>query len=124
MSPRAASTSRTSPTSSITPCPREIENYVHRIGRTARSGKTGFALNLVTPSHRGLIPRIEQFTKSRMREGKLPTRKEIGIKKVSAVLEKFQAQPSFARAVELMDDTWKQAIAGMTGEEIAGVSYR
>ncbi len=100
--------------------PREIENYVHRIGRTARSGKTGFALNLVTPSHRGLIPRIEQVTKSRMREGKLPTRREIGIKKVSAVLEKFQAQSTFARAVELMDDNWKQAIAGMTAEEIAG----
>ena len=61
--------------------PRELDNYVHRIGRTARSGKTGFAMSLVTPSHRGLIGRIEQMTKSKMREGRLPTRREIGAKK-------------------------------------------
>ncbi|HUP58437.1 MAG TPA: DEAD/DEAH box helicase, partial [Bdellovibrionota bacterium] len=99
--------------------PRELENYVHRIGRTARSGKTGFALNLVTPSHRPLIPKIEAVTKSKMREGTLPTRKEIGSKKISAVIEKFQSQESFARAMELMDDQWKEALEGMDGMEIA-----
>jgi len=29
--------------------PSEIENYVHRIGRTGRSGKTGVATTLITP---------------------------------------------------------------------------
>lgn len=100
--------------------PRELDNYVHRIGRTARSGKTGFALNLVTPSHRVLISRIEKMTNSRMREGKLPTRREIGIKKVSALLAKFQEKNEFARAVELMDQEWKSAIGQMSREEIVG----
>lgn len=100
--------------------PREMDNYVHRIGRTARSGKKGFAMNLVTPSHRGLISRIEKMTKSRMREGKIPTRKEIGSKKVSKILEQFKGQASFARAIELMDERWKSVIAAMTPEEIAG----
>ncbi len=102
--------------------PREFDNYVHRIGRTARSGKTGFAMSLVTPSHRGLIARIEQFTKSRMREGKLPSRREIGAKKVSGFLRKFQDQDSVAstRATELLDDTWKSTIESMTREEIVG----
>jgi ATP-dependent RNA helicase DeaD len=100
--------------------PRELDNYVHRIGRTARSGKTGFALNLVTPSHKGLIGRIEKMTKSRMREGKIPTRKEIGAKKVSQLLTKFQAQDTYARAIELLDQPWKDAIAKMSQEEITG----
>ena len=100
--------------------PRELENYVHRIGRTARSGKTGFAMNLVTPSHRGLVSRIEQVTKSKMREGKLPTRKEIGTKKVTGILKKFEAQSAFARATELMDESWNTVIAGMSPEEIVG----
>lgn len=99
--------------------PRELDNYVHRIGRTARSGKTGVAMNLVTPSHRGLIVRIERVTKSKMREGKLPTRKEIGKKKVAALLNKFQGQDSFQRALDLLDDTWKSAIENMSREEIA-----
>ena len=61
--------------------PRELELYVHRIGRTARSGKKGIAMSLVTPSHRPFIARLEQITKSKIKEGVLPTRKDIGIKK-------------------------------------------
>jgi ATP-dependent RNA helicase DeaD len=100
--------------------PRELDSYVHRIGRTARSGKTGFAMNLVTASHRGLIGRIEKATKSRMREGRIPTRKDIGTKKITQTLSKFQDQKSFVRAVELMDKPWKDAIAEMSRDEIAG----
>jgi ATP-dependent RNA helicase DeaD len=100
--------------------PRELDNYVHRIGRTARSGKTGFAMSLVTPSHRVLITRIEHMTKSKMREGRLPTRRDIGLKKVSNVLSKFLADQAFPRAIELMDDSWKTAVAEMSPEEITG----
>ena len=100
--------------------PRELDSYVHRIGRTARSGKTGLALNLVTASHRGLIGRIEKATKSRMREGRIPTRKDIGTKKITQTLTRFQDQKSFVRAVELMDKPWKDAIAEMNRDEIAG----
>ena len=100
--------------------PRELDLYVHRIGRTARSGKTGFAMNLVTPSHRGLIGRIERITKSRMVEGKIPTRKEIGMKKVSQVLSDFQALSTHSRANELMSDAWKNVLSGMNQEEVAG----
>ena len=99
--------------------PRELENYVHRIGRTGRSGKTGVAMNLVTPSHRALIRRVEHITKTVMREGVLPTRKEIGTKKVSAVLPKFLEAPQFQKAAELLGNDWKQAIAKMDPTEIA-----
>lgn len=100
--------------------PRELDSYVHRIGRTARSGKTGYALSLVTPSHRALIGRIERVTKSRMKEGKIPTRKEIGVKKIGELLGRFQAQNDFTRATSLLSDEWKQAIAEMDREELAG----
>jgi ATP-dependent RNA helicase DeaD len=100
--------------------PRELDSYVHRIGRTARSGKTGFALNLVTQSHRGLIGRIEKATKSKMKEGRIPTRKDIAAKKIAQTFNKFEGQKTFARAIELMDPTWKDALAQMSQEEVAG----
>lgn len=100
--------------------PRELDNYVHRIGRTARSGKTGIAMSLVTPATRGLIGRVEKMTKSRMKEGRVPSRKEIGIKKVARILPQFQEQATFTRAIDLLDETWKTAIAEMSREEIVG----
>jgi superfamily II DNA/RNA helicase len=100
--------------------PRELDSYVHRIGRTARSGKTGIAMNLVTPSHRRLIFQIEQMTKTRMLEGQVPSRREIGTKKVGKLLPQFSAQAFHERAVEVMNEEWKTALSGMTAEEVAG----
>jgi ATP-dependent RNA helicase DeaD len=99
--------------------PRELDSYVHRIGRTARSGKAGMAMSLVTPSHRGLIGRIEKMTRRKMGEGKIPSRKEIGEKKISKILTHFQSQEQHARAMELMGENWKYAVAGLKSEEIA-----
>ncbi len=99
--------------------PRELDSYVHRIGRTARSGKTGLALALVTPAHRHLLGKIEKMTKSRFSEGVIPSRKTIGIKKISKMLGQFTDQKAYERAMELMDDTWKQTVTGMRPEEVA-----
>jgi ATP-dependent RNA helicase DeaD len=100
--------------------PRELDNYVHRIGRTARSGKSGIAMSLVSASNRGLISRVEAMTKSRMKEGKIPTRKDIGMKKTSKLLTQFQGQKFHARASEILGDDWKTTIAEMSPEEIVG----
>lgn len=99
--------------------PRELDNYVHRIGRTARSGKTGFAMSLVTPSHRYLLNKIEAMTKSRFVEGKIPTRKEIGMKKIAQKLGEFTGVANVERAQSLLDQTWKDALSNMTSEEVA-----
>src|SRR5262249_15489338 len=40
--------------------PEVTEAYVHRIGRTARMGKSGVALSLVTPEERGNLGQIER----------------------------------------------------------------
>ena len=39
--------------------PMDIENYVHRIGRTGRIGKDGIAISFVTPEQGGLLTDIE-----------------------------------------------------------------
>jgi ATP-dependent RNA helicase DeaD len=99
--------------------PRELDSYVHRIGRTARSGKKGFAMSLVTPSHRNLIYRLEQLTKTRIAEGKLPTRKEVAAKKTSLLLPSFTAEKFHARALEVMGPDWLHALETMSTTEVA-----
>lgn len=100
--------------------PRELDSYVHRIGRTARSGKTGHAISLVTPSHKELLRRVEKLTKTTIPEAQIPTRKDVGLKKVNSLLPKFMEQKFHERATSILSDEWAEALADMPGDEIAG----
>ena len=100
--------------------PRELDNYVHRIGRTARSGKTGVAMNLVTPSHRHLVYEIEKLTKSKMIEGKIPSRKDVAVKKVAQLLTPFSESKNHTLAQDVLSDEWRSKLASMSSDEIAG----
>lgn len=97
--------------------PRELDSYIHRIGRTARSGKTGVAISLVTKATFYLVSRLERMMNVRIKETKLPTRKEIAKKRLAAVLEKglnFSKDPAIsARAKELLDVTQMESISEM-----------
>jgi ATP-dependent RNA helicase DeaD len=99
--------------------PRELDLYVHRIGRTGRAGKTGIAMSLITPSHRHLANRIERTLKTKLEKGEVPTRREIGLKKIARELENFKAIEGADKALELLDDSWKEAVADMTPQEVA-----
>lgn len=43
--------------------PKNSDDYIHRIGRTARAGKTGHAISFATPDQRGDIKSIERLLK-------------------------------------------------------------
>jgi ATP-dependent RNA helicase RhlE len=43
--------------------PDNPEDYIHRIGRTARAGRTGHAISFATPDQRGDIKNIERLIK-------------------------------------------------------------
>ena len=42
--------------------PRQVESYVHRIGRTGRAGASGTAVSLANPTERGTLRQIERYT--------------------------------------------------------------
>ena len=42
--------------------PRNVEDYVHRIGRTGRANSKGIALSFATREDTGLVKRIQEFT--------------------------------------------------------------
>ena len=46
--------------------PMEIDNYVHRIGRTARAGASGIAISFCSPEERGLLTSIERLIRQRL----------------------------------------------------------
>ncbi len=46
--------------------PRQVEDYVHRIGRTGRAGRSGVAVSLASVRERGLVRAIERYTTKTM----------------------------------------------------------
>jgi len=52
--------------------PNVPEDYVHRIGRTARAGGTGRAVSLVSPDENGLLKDIERLLRKQLPVSQLP----------------------------------------------------
>lgn len=59
--------------------PKHADTYVHRVGRTARAGREGHSVALVTEYDVSLVQRIEKRTKSTLQLWKSPAAKESAI---------------------------------------------
>jgi len=62
--------------------PSDTEAYVHRIGRTARAGRSGTAILFVAPRERRLLGAIEKATRQKMTALMLPSREQVNRKRV------------------------------------------
>jgi ATP-dependent RNA helicase DeaD len=63
--------------------PNETEAYIHRIGRTARAGRTGEAILFVTPREKHWLYRIEKATRQKIEMMELPSTDMINDKRVA-----------------------------------------
>ena len=52
--------------------PENPEDYVHRIGRTARAGKSGKAITFVAQQEQHLVRQIEMFGRTKLEENEVP----------------------------------------------------
>lgn len=69
--------------------PRDVESYVHRIGRTGRAGKKGLALSIVAPHEVRTMKRIQQVTKATLTKGRAPTNDELNVYRVKDVIQEM-----------------------------------
>ncbi len=69
--------------------PEDPELYVHRVGRTARAGKTGIAVSLLTAKEQWRLRRIEGFTKQTITRTQIPTVEEIEEHREAQLLEQM-----------------------------------
>jgi ATP-dependent RNA helicase DeaD len=72
--------------------PYDVEDYVHRIGRTGRAGRKGMAVTFVTGRDIYKIQHIERFTRMKIRRGTLPTANEVEERRVEGLLTDVRAR--------------------------------
>ncbi|XP_009798202.1 DEAD-box ATP-dependent RNA helicase 28 [Nicotiana sylvestris] len=70
-------------------CPRDLTSYVHRVGRTARAGREGYAVTFVTDNDRSLLKAIVKRAGSRLRSRIVA---EQSIAKWAQVIEQLEDQ--------------------------------
>ncbi len=69
--------------------PRDDEDYIHRIGRTARAGKTGTAYSFVAGKQIYNLTRIQRINNFQITRGSIPTIDEIEISKINTYASKI-----------------------------------
>lgn len=67
--------------------PREVDAYVHRIGRTGRAGREGRALTFFTPKENNRLRNIERVTNSRLQEVEIPSPRDVSLHRANKVLD-------------------------------------
>ncbi|NOZ70359.1 MAG: DEAD/DEAH box helicase [Chloroflexi bacterium] len=70
--------------------PQDPEVYVHRVGRTARAGKTGVAITLVTPKEIYRLRQIQSFIHQTIERASLPTEQAIIERREQQLMEDVQ----------------------------------
>ena len=69
--------------------PYDTESYVHRVGRTARAGRSGKALLFVTPKQKRMLGEIERFTGQRIDPVKMPSPADVASRRIALFKERI-----------------------------------
>ena len=99
--------------------PLDIENYVHRIGRTGRAGQLGKSFTLVTSDEKYKLRDIERYTKATIERAETPTRQELVAYKKDKLAVRITAElekPNIKIWSDLLEEYQAK---GITAEQIA-----
>ena len=104
--------------------PDEDEIYVHRVGRTARAGKTGIAISLVSPGEQWRLRRIEGFTRQTIARAILPSEKDILAQREGRLLDQMEIWLERSRYQREREMVAKLVEAGHDPLEIAAAALK
>ena len=93
--------------------PYDAEDYVHRIGRTGRAGKTGLAISFVGPREMFQIHHIERYANIRITRAKIPTLDEVEEARTNSFLDSIRKvmQGGEFKIQDYMNSRWRLTIS-------------
>ncbi len=124
--------------------PWDVEQYIHRVGRTARAGRTGDAITLVEPRDRRQLKQLEFLLGTAIKRTKIPTAADISARRrelfkdalletlaagefttqlttVEELADQYDVAEVAAAALHILWDSWAGTAADMEQEIAADV---
>ncbi len=92
--------------------------YTHRSGRTARAGKSGVSIALITPRDRTKLRLIERICGMRFEQRAIPTADEVRQKHVFWLAEQVHGVGDINPAIRELLPAVAPMISGLTAEEV------
>jgi ATP-dependent RNA helicase DeaD len=99
--------------------PYDVEDYVHRIGRTGRVGRSGRAISFASGRELFQIRNIERYANARIHRARVPTEAEVEEARESVFIDKLRAllkSGEFKRQDQLIERLLEE---GFTSTDIA-----
>jgi len=103
--------------------PYDVEDYVHRIGRTGRAGKRGMAMTFVSGRDIYKLQFIERYTKTKIRRGKIPTSGEIEERRNEQLIDRVRKvlEEDLAAHTPMVERFLEE---GVTSTDLAAALFR
>lgn len=99
--------------------PHNHDSYVHRIGRTARAGGSGFSFTLVSKQDYANYNKIKHESKGKIIEKEIPTDSEIEEIKIKRILDGVKKSIKVENLSDYVNIIKSNNSADITSEEIA-----
>ncbi|MFN3939594.1 MAG: DEAD/DEAH box helicase [Chitinophagales bacterium] len=89
--------------------PDELENYIHRSGRTARAGKKGVSISIINMREKGKINQLEKRIKRKFTLMKIPNGFEVCERQLMAMIHKVHdVEVNEAAIAKFMDNIYEE----------------
>ena len=98
---------------------QNYDAHIHRIGRTARAGNSGYALTLVSKEDYMNFNTIKKESKGKIIEKKIPSSEELEIIKIGKVLNEAKKSIKVDNLQDYVNIVKKNLTADITSDEIA-----
>ena len=94
--------------------PQDEEYYVHRIGRTGRAGKSGYAFSFISGKDIYKLRDIQRYTKAQIERGVIPKLEEV---------EEIRMLQFFDKVEEVIDDSDLEKYINLVSTMLSKHSY-
>ena len=98
--------------------PDDPEVYTHRSGRTARAGKSGICMSIVSPKQISNIRQIERLVKQKFHKSDIPDGAEVIRKRLFFYLEQIATAQPRADFAKLYKDSFHEQFADVDKDEL------